>query len=517
MPTTPEAGGGAQPPALAATAVDFPDFVWIWNHQQGLATPPLHVRIARWLSLRWHQNDRELVLLAFRSSGKSTLVGLFCAWLLLRNPNTRILVLAGDFPLAKKMVRNVKRIIERHRLTRRLRPQRSDHWASDQFTVARDAELRDPSMLAKGISSNITGLRADVVICDDVEVPNTCDSPAKRAELRQRLFEIDYVVVPGGLKLFVGTPHTYYTIYAPAAHAELGEARPFLDGYHRLEVPILDAGGRSLWPQRFPVERIEAIRARTGPAKFDSQMLLKPRSISESRLRPEQLRGYAAELTYAEGNSEAMLMLGERRLVSASCWWDPAYGSPRGGDASVVAALFTCEHGDYWLHRIVYLEHDPDRLAETDAATQLCQQVAALAHAMYLPAVSLEVNGLGRFLPGLLRNEIKRAGLACAVLERTSTRNKELRIVDAFDAVLAAGRLWAHESLWRTPFIEEMREWRPGGKGRDDGLDAVAGCLLSEPVRLPRVAPPPRTRPSGQRWRAQQSFADTSELSLFLS
>lgn len=504
------------PARVPAMSVDFPDFVWIWNHQQGLATPTLHVRIARWLSTRWHRDEHDLLLLAFRSSGKSTLVGLYCAWLLLRNPNLRILVLAGDFALAKKMVRNVKRVIERHRLTFRLRPSRTDHWASDQFTVTRTAEMRDPSMLAKGISSNITGLRADVVICDDVEVPNTCDSPAKRADLRQRLFEIDYVAVPGGLRLFVGTPHTYYTIYAPTPHAELGETRPFLAGYHRLEVPIIDTEGRSLWPQRFSIERIEAIRAHTGPAKFDSQMLLKPRSITESRLRPEQLRVYETELSYAEGNSEAILLLGGRRLVSASCWWDPAYGSPRAGDASVVAALFTDDQGDYWLHRVVYLEHDPQRLEEMDAATQLCRQVVVLAQSLYLPAVSLEVNGLGRFLPGLLRNEFRRAGLGCAVLERSSSRNKELRIVDAFDAVLAAGRLWAHESLWQTPFIEEMREWRPGGKGRDDGLDAVAGCLLSEPVRLPRVPPVARGRARSQHWRAQQTFVATEEDVSFL-
>lgn len=499
--------GTAGRPAAPAAMADFPDFVWIWNHQQGLATPSLHLRMARWLSARWHGGDRELLLMAFRSSGKSTLVGLYCAWLLLRRPDTRILVLAGDFALAKKMVRNVKRIIERHRLTRRLQPPRTDHWASDQFTVARPAELRDPSMLAKGIASNITGLRADVVICDDVEVPNTCDSPGKRAELRQRLFEIDYVVVPGGLKLFVGTPHTRNSIYAREHWPELGESRPFLGGYHRLELPIVDAAGRSLWPERFPPARIEAIRARTGPVKFDSQMMLTPRSITESRLRAEQLRRYDAELTYTEGNREAVLMLGDRRLVSASCWWDPAYGSPRGGDASVVAAVFTDEHGGYWLHRIVYLEHDPRHLDEVDAATQLCRQVTDLADTLYLPAVHLEVNGIGRFLPGLLRNEIRRAGIACAVVERTSSRSKETRILDAFDAVLAAGRLSAHHSVWRTPFVEEMREWRPGSKGRDDGLDAVAGCLLSEPVRLPRVPPVARLRPAGRRWRAQPSFA----------
>jgi hypothetical protein len=85
------------------------------------------------------------------------------------------------------------------------------------------------------------------------------------------------------------------------------------------------------------------------------------------------------------------------------------------------------------------------------------------------------------------------------VIEKCSSRGKDLRIVDAFDAVLAAGRLAAHRCVWDTPFIEEMREWRPGGKGRDDGLDAVAGCLLSEPVRLPRAAT--GTAPSRSGWR----------------
>ena len=99
--------------------VDFDVFVTIWNQHQGLETPGLHVTIARWLTERWRAGDRELLMLAFRNAGKSTLVGLFSAWLLANNANLRILVLAADFGLARKMVRNVKRIIERHPLTRR--------------------------------------------------------------------------------------------------------------------------------------------------------------------------------------------------------------------------------------------------------------------------------------------------------------------------------------------------------------------------------------------------------------
>jgi hypothetical protein len=467
-------------------SLNFPEFVWIWNRRQGLTTPNLHLRIARWLAARWEEGDRNLLLLAFRNSGKSTLVGLFSAWLLFRYPNLRILVLAADFALAKKMVRNVKRIIERHPFTRGLKPASSDQWASDQFTVRRMAELRDPSMLAKGIEANITGLRADIVICDDVEVPNTSDTALKRANLRTCLHEIEYVLVPGGLQLYVGTPHSFYTIYASEVRMEAGEERPFLDGFQRLELALLDSRGASRWPERFPSEKIAAIQRRTGPNKFQSQMMLKPRSVAEGRLDPDRIRAYEDELVYAEGNSEAVLTIGERRVVSASCWWDPSYGSPDKGDASVVAAVFTDENGDYYLHKICYLEHDLARVHEVDEATQLCRKVASFVRDLYVPSVTLETNGLGRFLPGLLRQELRASRTDCAVIERAATRNKALRIIDAFDAILAAGRLSAHRSVWSTPFIEEMREWSPGSKGRDDGLDAVAGCLLSEPVRISR-------------------------------
>lgn len=481
--------------------VGFRQFVWLWNHCQGQTTPALHLEIAAWLNQRWEQGDRRLVLLVFRSAGKSTLVGIFCAWLLLNAPDLRILVLAAEHDLARKMVRNVKRIIERHPLTRPLVPRRADQWAADQFTVRRRRTQRDPSLLARGIAANITGSRADIVVCDDVEVPNTCATPNRRAELRQRLRELEYVLTPGGLQLYIGTPHSYYSIYVDQAREETGEQAAFLAGYRRLCIPVLDARGRNRWPERFPSDKLEEIRRHSGPAKFDSQMLLRPRSVEQTRLDPQRLIRYAAELDYREGNGEATLAIAGRRMVSASGWWDPAYGSPGSGDASVVAVVFVDGDGTYWLHAIQYLAHDPALTGELDEASQLCRQVARFADQHRLPSITLETNGLGRFLPALLRREINRQRVPCPVVEHTSHRNKDQRILDAFDPLLAAGMLRAHDRVWATPFIEEMREWRPGQRCRDDGLDAVSGCLLSEPVRLRRSAPERR-----RDWRPGQSL-----------
>jgi hypothetical protein len=462
----------------------FPDFVRAWNARQGIQTPRHHVDIAEWLDARWRAGDARLLLLAFRSAGKSTLVGLFCAWLLADDPDRRILVLAADFALARKMVRNVKRIIERHPGTADLKPTRADQWAADQFTVNRPGEYRDPSMLARGITGNFTGSRADVVICDDVEVPRTSETAAKREDLRTRLREIDYVLVPGGTQIYIGTPHSCYSIYAREARPESGEAYPFLDGFVRYELPLLDAGGASAWPERFTPERIEEIRRQTGPNKFASQALLQPVDIRECRLDPTRMKRYEAALDYREANRIPSLRLGGKRLVSASCWWDPSYGSPRLGDASVIACVFTDEAGDRWLHDICYLTHDPNRVEEEDEASQLCRGVAAFVRRNHLPSVTVETNGIGRFLPGLLRQAFRREGLGCAVTERHTGRNKDERILDVFDQALAAGSLYAHQSVWQSPFIGEMRAWRPGLRCADDGLDAVSGCLWAEPVRF---------------------------------
>ncbi len=215
-------------------------------------------------------------------------------------------------------------------------------------------------------------------------------------------------------------------------------------------------------------------------------------------------------------------------MVSATCWWDPAFGAGqggagqggagRGGDGSVIAAVFADGEGNSFLHRIAWLNrrqdgHGPDRPAANgaaDEATRQCALVADFVGTLCLPAVAIEINGLGRFLPGLLRRALRSAGVAAAVIEVASTVPKDRRILEAFDARLAAGALFAHRSVWATPFVTELREWQPGGaKGHDDGLDAVAGCLAAEPIRLGHgTAAARRTdwRPGGGGVRAETEF-----------
>jgi len=192
----------------------FRRFTHIWNKANGRGTPAHHLVMADWLEKIATTPPRRGLLLAFRASGKSSMVGLFLAWLLRQDPDMRVLVVSADERLAKKMVRNVRRIIELHPLTQGLMPKgRREEWAAGSFTIERPSTLRDPSVSAIGLGGNTTGSRADVIICDDVEVPRNSGTRAKREDLREKLTELQFVLTPGGAQIFIGTPHAADTIY----------------------------------------------------------------------------------------------------------------------------------------------------------------------------------------------------------------------------------------------------------------------------------------------------------------
>lgn len=464
--------------------IDFPLFLSAWNLCQGQTTPVIHLKMARWLSRSYQVDHPRLLLMAFRAFGKSTLVGVLCAWILLRDPDTRILVLSADLALASKMVRNVKRILEKHPFTRHLLPESADQWGSDRFTIRRHKELRDPSMLAKGITANITGTRADVIICDDVEVPRTSDTPEKRAALRERLHELDYILTPHGAQIYIGTPHCWHSIYAETAREDLGEDRPFLDGFTRMVQPVRNAQGESVWPEKYPDAELDERLRKNGPLKFASQMLCQPVNPSYARFDVTLLQHYTEECVVYESQGRRQVTLCGRKMSGVTAWWDPAFGHA-GGDRSILAIVYRDMDGHYWVHRVLSIPVVKD--SGVDEATQQCRFVARIAQEFCLPFVAVECNGIGQFLPSILRREMIAIGELPNVRDAYSTQQKSTRILEAFDAKLAAEVIHVHSSVQNTPFVQELEDWYPDKRGgHDDCLDAVAGALSLQPASLPR-------------------------------
>lgn len=191
----------------------FYNFLDVWNQVLGYSTPRHHRQIIEFLFSVITSAPHRGLLMAFRHSGKSTVVGIFVACVLYLRPQTRILVLSAESGLSTRMVSHIRHILENHPWCSDLIPSNRREWSSGRITINRPLGVREPSVICQGIHGNITGMRADLIICDDIEVPNTSNTPKKRADLRERLRELDFILSPDGAIIYIGTPHTHDTIY----------------------------------------------------------------------------------------------------------------------------------------------------------------------------------------------------------------------------------------------------------------------------------------------------------------
>jgi hypothetical protein len=184
-----------------------------WNELLNFSTPKHHSDIIKFLTEVFETPPHRALLSAFRHSGKSTVVGIFAAWVLSIRPRSRILILSAEQSLASRMVSHIRHILENHPGCSEMLPAIKKEWGTHKITITRPIGIREPSVICQGINGNITGSRADLIICDDVEVPNTCNTAAKRIKLRERLRELDFILCPNGTMIYIGTPHCADSIY----------------------------------------------------------------------------------------------------------------------------------------------------------------------------------------------------------------------------------------------------------------------------------------------------------------
>lgn len=509
-------------------------FLMMWNDYLGRDTPDCHIRIADWLD----KSAPVKVLLCHRGIGKSSTLAPYNACRFYNDSTYQILHQSESDPSARKISRATQSILRRHPLTKDLLP--PGKMDVERWNINDINSLADPlhsSMLAKGIMSNVTGSRADEVQNDDVEVPRNITSQELREKLRERLDEQTHILKPGGKKLYVGTPHTYDSIYteliAKGADVlviklfskekrfnKVEAGKPYYVGFAPQVVfigihkstelleegvhyhiqnnhivfasaynGILDCYADVSWPERFTPQDILTRRRETRTINaWDSQYQLHAKPITESRLDPERIRVYDVEPTIIDANGEVTMMLGNTRIVGASAVWDPSAGKIK-SDASAFTLLLTDNKGHLYWHVCTGLTGEIAVFGENGSIVggqviQLCDFIEKYN----IPSIIIETNGIGGFAPTLLRQALKSRGLRCGVIEKHEIRNKQIRILEAIEAPLESRFLWAHISIAdedKSPVFEQMRNFNPETSEQpDDYIDSLAGAIHNTPIRI---------------------------------
>lgn len=530
--------------------VGFVAFFLMWAKLQNWEVPMLHIRMCMWLescvaSVR--------VLQVFRGAAKSTIYGVFKAWLLYRDPRLRALIWAADGALSKKLTRDVINVMRRHPLCVGMLPTKP---GAQMFWVTGSNDARNASMTAVGVDQNVTSARADHIDYDDVEIPKNIKTPEARENLRLKIQEATFILVPGGQETYIGTPHTHDSIYPEliAAGAESLKIPLFesfiryedtsqriryrfdftpgddglyvITGIHkfaRLLVEgedyvvqgqeivftkppgiVLDIYAHCAWPERFTREDIIKRRKKTRTLNYwDSQYMLEAKPINECRLDPARIKAYAVQPRLENANREVRMMLGNVRIVSGRAYWDPSLGKV-GGDASAFSVVYDDNIGNFYWHVCDALVGEYAVFSDTRNTTiesgQVLQACDIIARANIMH-VYIETNGVGTFTGKLLQRALKQRGLSCGVTELDNKRNKNERILEALEAPMKSGVLWAHVDVLEGPLWDQMKDWNPKVKNQpDDFIDSGAGAIDQAPVRINKLVGKP-TPASRDDWR----------------
>ena len=232
---------------------------------------------------------KRLQIQAFRGVGKSWITGAFVLWTLFNDPEKKIMIISASKERADNMSIFLQKLIIETPWLKHLQPKSDDsRWARISFDV-NCSPHQAPSVKSVGITGQLTGSRADLMILDDIEVPGNSMTELMREKLLQLCTEAESILTPkpDSRIMYLGTPQTTFTIYRKLAERSY---KPFVwparyprkvNQYEGLLAPQLVAdldNDADIWdvtdPDRFNNEDLLEREASMGRSNFMLQFML---------------------------------------------------------------------------------------------------------------------------------------------------------------------------------------------------------------------------------------------------
>ncbi len=179
---------------LVQAFVDWRDEFFQVGVETKYITRPMHRRWIKSVLRTIYTGGRSLILSPPRH-GKTDLLIHFCVWVIVRNPEIRILWVGPNGDIAENSLGQVANILEGHEQLREAylppggtwRPGRrggGNLWQRQKFTVAtRTVFKKQPTMWCTGVGGKILSLDCDFIIVDDPADPDDSQTPGGRDKI----------------------------------------------------------------------------------------------------------------------------------------------------------------------------------------------------------------------------------------------------------------------------------------------------------------------------------------------
>lgn len=160
--------------------------------------------------------EQYKMIQAQRGQAKTTITACYAVWRLIHDPRTRILIVSAGSDLAVEIANWVIQIIMLMPELECLRPDMNsgDRSSVKAFDVHHDLKgaEKSPSVACIGITSNIQGRRADILIADDIESQKNAQTALQRERLMMLTKDFSSICMSGDI-IYLGTPQHIDSVY----------------------------------------------------------------------------------------------------------------------------------------------------------------------------------------------------------------------------------------------------------------------------------------------------------------
>ena len=190
---------------------NFWAFVYIVWKSIGLPKPtPIQVDIAQFLQ---NPPSDRVIIQGFRGVAKSFLTCAYAVWRLWSDRDLKVLIISASGDRADANARFIKSIIHTIPFLVDMKADKTQLDTQNLFSVGGAQADISPSVKSVGITGQITGTRADLLISDDVEVPKNSGTQLQRDKLAEAVKEYDAILKPNGQIIYLGTPQNEASLY----------------------------------------------------------------------------------------------------------------------------------------------------------------------------------------------------------------------------------------------------------------------------------------------------------------
>lgn len=197
---------------LQSHYVNFRTFLHDAMAELGFSVTDIQADIADYLEF----GPSYKMIQAQRGQAKSTITAIYAVWRLIHAPNLRVLILSAGGDLASDIARLCIRLIESMDVLECLRPDKNagDQTSNEGYDIHHSLKGIDKSasLACIGITGNLQGKRADILIADDIESTKNSQTALMRERLMHLTKDFTSINRDGDI-IYLGTPQSIDSIY----------------------------------------------------------------------------------------------------------------------------------------------------------------------------------------------------------------------------------------------------------------------------------------------------------------